>query len=179
MCLDYRSLNMMTKKDVYPIPRIDNLLDRLTNATISTKIDLPQGYHQVKTRPDDHFKSAFISYFELFEWDALPFGLMNAPSTFWRLMNTTLSDLLDCFVLVYLDNILVYNSSNDEHKHHLRCVFDHLCKHMLYAKLSKWEFGVLEFDYLGHIVGSGQVHADPTKISAVKDWPVPTSVKHV
>ena len=94
-------------------------------------------------------------------------------------MNTTLSDLLDRFVLVYLDDILIYSTSDDEHKHHLRCAFDHLRKHVLYAKLSKCEFGVREVDYLGHIVGGGQVRADPTKISAVKDWPVPTSVKHV
>ena len=94
-------------------------------------------------------------------------------------MNTTLSDLLDCFVLVYLDDILIYSTSDDEHERHLRCVFDQLRKHVLYAKLSKCEFGVREVDYLGHIVGGGQVRADPTKISAVKDWPVPTSVKHV
>ena len=94
-------------------------------------------------------------------------------------MNTTLSDLLDRFVLVYLDDILIYSTSDDEHERHLRCVFDQLCKHVLYAKLSKCEFGVREVGYLGHIVGGGQVRADPTKISAVKDWPVPTSVKHV
>ena len=94
-------------------------------------------------------------------------------------MNTTLSDLLDRFVLVYLDDILIYSTSDDEHERHLRCVFDRLRKYVLYAKLSKCEFGVREVDYLGHIVGGGQVRADPTKISAVKDWPVPTSVKHV
>ena len=94
-------------------------------------------------------------------------------------MNTTLSDLLDRFVLVYLDDILIYSTSDDEHERHLRCVFDQLRKHVLYAKLSKCEFGMREVDYLGHIVGGGQVRADPTKISAVKDWPVPTSVKHV
>ena len=94
-------------------------------------------------------------------------------------MNTTLSDLLNRFVLVYLDDILIYSTSNDGYERHLRCVFDRLRKHVLYAKLSKCEFGMREVDYLGHIVGGGQVHADPTKISAVKDWPVPTSVKHV
>ena len=109
----------------------------------------------------------------------LPFGLTNAPSTFRRLMNTMLSDLLDCFVLVYLDDILICSTSNDKHKGHLRCTFDCLRKHVLYAKLRKCEFGVREVDYLGHIVGGGQVRADPTKISAVKDWPVLTSVKHV
>ena len=94
-------------------------------------------------------------------------------------MNTTLSDLLDCFVLVYLDDILIYSTSDDVHERHLRCVFDHLRKHVLYAKLSKCEFGVREVDYLGHIIAGGQVRANPTKVSAVKDWPVPTSVKHV
>ena len=94
-------------------------------------------------------------------------------------MNTTLSDLLDCFVLVYLDDILIYSTSADKHKCHLLCVFDRLHKHILYAKLSKCEFGVWEVDYLVHIVGGGQVHDDPTKVSTVKDWPVPTSVKHV
>ena len=94
-------------------------------------------------------------------------------------MNTTLSDLLDRFVLVYLDDILIYSSGDDEHERHLRCVFDRLRKHVLYAKLSKCEFDVREVDYLGHVVGSGQVRADPTKISVVKDWPVPTSMEHV
>ena len=94
-------------------------------------------------------------------------------------MNTTLSDLLDYFVLVYLDNILICSTSNDKHKSELRCVFDHLCKHVLYAKLSKCEFGMQEVDYLGHIIGDGQVRTNPTKISAVKDWPVSTSVKHL
>ena len=94
-------------------------------------------------------------------------------------MNTMLSDLLDCFALVYLDDILMYSTSNDEHERHLLCVFDHLRKHVLYAKLSKYEFSVREVDYLGHIVGGGQVRTEPTKISTVKDCPVPTSVKHV
>ena len=94
-------------------------------------------------------------------------------------MNNTLSNLLDCFVLVYLDDILIYSTSNDKHEHHLRCIFDHLHKHVLYVKLSKCESGVREVDYLGHIVGGGQVRTDPTKISAVKGWPVQTSVKHV
>ena len=94
-------------------------------------------------------------------------------------MNTMLSVLLDRFVLAYLDNISIYSTSNDKHKRHLWCVFDHLHKHVLYVKLSKFEFGVREADYQGHIVGDGQVRADPTKINAVKDWPVPTSVKYV
>ena len=93
-------------------------------------------------------------------------------------MNTTLSDLLDRFVLVYLDNILIYSTGNDEHESHLRCVFEHSCKHVLYPELSKYEFGVREVNYLGHIVGGGQVCAYHTKISAVKYWPVPTNVKH-
>ena len=94
-------------------------------------------------------------------------------------MNTTLSDLLDRFVLVNLDDILIYSTSDDKHKYHLWCVFNHLCKHVLYAELSKCEFGVREVDYLVHIIGGSQVRAYHTKISAVKDWPVPTSVKHV
>ena len=94
-------------------------------------------------------------------------------------MYTTLSNLLDGFVLVYLNNILVYSTSKDEHEQHLQCVFVCLCRHVLYTKVSKYEFGVWEVNYLGHIVGGGQTYADPTKISAVKDWPVPTSVKHV
>ena len=94
-------------------------------------------------------------------------------------MNTMLSDFLDCFVLVYLDSILIYSTSNEKHECHLWCVFDCLHKHVLYAKLSKCELGMWEVDFLGHIVGDGQVRANPTKISAVKDWPVPTSVKHI
>ena len=126
---------------------------------------------------ENRFKAAFISRFGLFEWVVLPFGLCNAPSTFQRLMNTTLDDLIDSFVLVYLDDILVYSADAVQHELHLCTVLERLRQHTLYAKRSKCDFGVLQVEYLGHIVGGGKVWADPAKISAISEWPAPTTVK--
>ena len=125
----------------------------------------------------DRFKAAFISRFGLFEWVVLPFGLCNAPSMFQRLINTTLGDLLDRFVLVYLDDILVCSADAGQHELHLCTVPEQLHQHTLYTKRSKCDFGVLEVEYLGHIVGGGKVWADPAKILAISEWPAPTTFK--
>ena len=123
MCIDNRAVNKQTWWDSYPTPRIDDLLDRLTYAMIFSKIDLSQGHHQVAIKAKDKHKIAFISRFGLFEWHVLPFGLCNAPSTFQRLMNSTLDALLDQCILVYLDDILVYSHDKSEHERHLHTMF--------------------------------------------------------
>ena len=142
MCIDYRSLNANSIIDRYPLPRIDDILDRLGAATIYSKIDLAQGYHQVNIEPADIHKTAFQSHFGLFEYTVLPFGLCNAPSTFQRLMNEVFQDKLDIFVTVYLDDILVFSANPAEHDKHLRWVFSQLRKHGLKAKLKKCAFGL-------------------------------------
>ena len=126
MCIDYRALNQRTIKDRYPLPRIDDILDKLAHARVFSKIDLRSGYHQVAINPPDVHKTAFLTRYGLFEFVVLPFGLCNAPSTFQRLMNGILHDMVDNFVTVYLDDILIYSNSEDEHEQHLRAVLERL-----------------------------------------------------
>ena len=120
MTIDYRALNRQTKKDVYPLPRIDNLLDKLSKARFLSAIDLASGYHQIKLADDACEKTTFVTRYGLFEYTVLPLGLCNAPSTFQRLMNVVMSGYIDDFVLVYLDDILIYSDNAEEHEAHLR-----------------------------------------------------------
>ena len=157
MTVDYRALNHQTKKDIYPLPRIDDLLDKLSRATCLSAIDLASGYHQVRLAPGDCEKTAFVTRYGLFAYTVLPLGLCNAPSTFQRLMNSVMHGFIDKFVLVYLDDILVYSNNEDEHEAHLRQVFDQLREHKLQAKLKNCEFGKMHVKYLGHVFGSGKL----------------------
>lgn len=124
MCIDYRSLNENTVIDRYPMPRIDDLLDRLSGSTIFSKLDLQSGYHQVAIEPGHEHRTAFQSRFGLFEYTVVPFGLCNAPATFQRLMHEILREKLDVFVIIYLDDILVFSKNEEEHAQHLRWVFE-------------------------------------------------------
>ena len=176
MCIDYRVLNKMTVKNKYPIPRADDLLDRLKDAKIFSKIDLVAGYHQIRISEEDIPKTAFRSRYGLYEFTVLTFGLTNAPASFQALVNDILGDFLDKFVLVYLDDILVYSETEKEHAEHLQKVFEVLRKHSLFAKPSKCVFGQLEVEYLGHIVSSKGVQVDPAKIEALSSWPAPMDI---
>ena len=131
MIVDYRVLNCQTKRDVYPLPRIYDLLNKLSKAMCLSAIDLASGYHQVRLARDACEKTAFVMQYGLFEYTVLPLGLCNAPSTFQRLMNSIVHGYIDNFVLVYLDNILVFSNTEDEHESHLRKVFDQLREHKL------------------------------------------------
>lgn len=142
MCIDYRSLNENTVIDRYPIPRIDDLLDRLGGLTIFSKLDLQSGYHQVAIEPGHEHRTAFQSRFGLYEYTVVPMGLCNAPATFQRIMNDVLREHLDVFVTIYLDDILVFSKNPDDHEKHLRWVFAQLRKHQLKVKLSKCAFGL-------------------------------------
>ncbi|KAJ9526673.1 hypothetical protein QJQ45_017555 [Haematococcus lacustris] len=179
MCIDYRPLNRITIKNKYPLPRLDTLLDRLHGAKVFSKLDLRQGYHQIRVAPEDIHKTAFRTRYGHFEFTVLPFGLCNAPATFQRLMNDVLHDLLDDCVLVYLDDILIFSRTPQEHLAHLRRVLDLLRKHKLYAKLSKCEFGMDQTSFLGHIVSASGIACDPAKVVAVESWPIPTTVHDV
>ena len=141
MCTDYRALNKITKKNVYPLPRIDELLDRLQGARFFTKIDLRQGYHQIRIKEADVEKTAFRTRYGHYEYTVLPFGLTNAPATFMGLMNEVFRPLLDKSVVVYLDDILIYSRTWEEHVRHIKEVLDRLRANKLYAKMSKCEFG--------------------------------------
>ena len=179
MMVDYRALNRQTKKHFYPLPRIDNLLDKLSRATCLSAIDLASGYHQVRLAPGDCEKTAFVTRYVLFEYTVLPLGLCNAPSTFQCLMNLVMHGFIDKFVLVYLDDVLVYSNSENEHELHLRQVFDRLRENKLQAKLKKCDFGKSHVKYLGRVVGSGELSVDRKKVAAVTSWEPPSDIKGV
>ncbi|WVZ80833.1 hypothetical protein U9M48_028280 [Paspalum notatum var. saurae] len=179
MCVDYRALNDVTIKNKYPLPRIDDLFDQLQGACVFSKIDLRSGYHQMKIRPSDIPKTAFITRFGLYEYTVMSFGLTNAPAYFMNLMNKVFMEYLDKFVVVFIDDILIYSKTEEEHEEHLRLVLQKLREHKLYAKLSKCEFWLDQVPFLEHIVSKGGIMVDPSKISSVMDWKVPEVVKEV
>ncbi|WVZ75698.1 LOW QUALITY PROTEIN: hypothetical protein U9M48_023733 [Paspalum notatum var. saurae] len=179
MCVDYRALNDVTIKNKYPLPRIDDLFDQLQGACVFSKIDLRSGYHQLKIRPSDIPKTAFITRFGLYEYTVMSFGLTNASAYFMNLMNKVFMEYLDKFVVVFIDDILIYSKTEEEHEEHLRLVLQKLRDHKLYAKLSKCEFWLDQVPFLGHIVSKGGIMVDPSKISSVMDWKVPEVVREV
>jgi hypothetical protein len=140
MCIDYRSLNEVTIKKKYPLPRIEDLFDQFRGAGVFSKIDLRSGYHQLRIRPSDIPKTTFITKYWLYEYTIMSFGLTNAPAFFMYLMNSVFMDYLDKFVVVFIDGILIYSQNEEEHEEHLKMVLQRLREHQLYAKLSKCEF---------------------------------------
>ena len=176
MCIDYRALNKQTVKNRYPLPRIDDMFDQLQGATVFSSIDLQSAYHQVRLKPEDVPKMAFTTPMGLYESLVLTFGLTNAPGTFQSVMNVVLKDVIGKFVLVYLDDLVIYSKTAEEHVEHVRIVLDLLRKHQLYAKLPKCKFMQPELKFLGHIVGARGLQVDPKKVAIVQDWPVPTCV---
>ena len=176
MCIDYRALNKITVKNKWPIPRVDTLLDSLKGATVFSAIDLQQGYYQLRIDKQDTAKTAFVTPIGLYEFKVLPFGLTNAPAIFQQAMHTIFRKQIGRCVLVYLDDILVYSKTPEEHLAHLREVFQTLRKEQLYCRLHKCHFNEQEIKYLGHLVSSEGVRPDPEKVEKVKDWPEPTNV---
>ncbi|GBG62902.1 hypothetical protein CBR_g34274 [Chara braunii] len=176
LCLDYRGLNEYTVRNSYPMPRADDLFDRLSGHHFFTMIDLRSGYHQIRVAEEDQPKTAFRSRFGHYEFTVMPFGLRNAPTTFQTAMNTMFQDLLEDSVLVYIDDILVYSRILEEHLTYLRTVLQRLRDHGFYAKLSKCHFAQPKVDFLGHQVSEHGFHMDDSKIQAIVDWPTPTSL---
>ena len=179
MCIDYRALNKQTIKNKYPLPRIDEILDRLGEARVFSKLDLRSGYHQIRISPEDVHKTAFRSRFGHYEYKVLAFGLVNAPATFSTLMNNVFHELLDKCVVVYLDDILVYSRTREEHMLHLRQVLELLKVNKLYARRDKCQFLCSEVPFLGHVVGPTGLSVDPAKTRAIQDWPPLRNVKDV
>jgi len=173
LCVDYRQLNKMTIKNKYPLPRIDDLMDQLHGAAIFSKIDLRPGYHQILVKTDDVQKTAFRSRYGHYEYVVMPFGVTNAPTVFMDYMNRIFRPFLDKFVVVFIDDIVIYSKTHEEHAEHLRVVLDILRKKQLYAKLSKCEFWMDEVQFLGHVIFAQGIAVDPTKVEAVVKWESP------
>ncbi|KAL0544185.1 hypothetical protein IC582_019298 [Cucumis melo] len=179
LCIDYRELNKVTVKNRYPLPRIDDLFDQLQGATVFSKIDLRSGYHQLRIKDEDVPKTAFRSRYGHYEFIVMSFGLTNAPAVFMDLMNRVFREFLDTFVIVFIDDILIYFKTEAEHEEHLRMVLQTLRDNKLYAKFSKCEFWLKQVSFLGHVVSKDGVSVDPAKIEAVTGWTRPSTVSEV
>ncbi|GJT00639.1 putative reverse transcriptase domain-containing protein [Tanacetum coccineum] len=173
MCIDYMELNKLTVKNRYPLPRIDDLFDQLQGSSIYSKIDLRSGYHQLRVREEDIPKTAFRTRYGHYEFQVMSFGLTNAPAVFMDLMNRVCKPYLDKFVIVFIDDILIYSKSKKEHEEHLRQILKLLKKEELYAKFSKCEFWISRVQFLGHVIDCRGIHVDPAKIESIKDWASP------
>ncbi|KAA3487255.1 DNA/RNA polymerases superfamily protein [Gossypium australe] len=179
LCIDYRQLNKVTIKNKYPLPRIDDLFDQLKGATVFSKIDLRSGYYQLRVKDSDVPKTTFRTRYGHYEFLVMLFGLTNAPTLFMDLMNIIFSPYLDRFVVVFINNILVYSQNENEHAGHLRIVLQTLREKQLYAKFSKCEFWLREVGFLGHIVSVEGIRVDPNKILAIINWKPPKNVSEV
>ncbi|GJS79578.1 putative nucleotidyltransferase, ribonuclease H [Tanacetum coccineum] len=175
MCIYYRELNKLTIKNRYPLPRIDDLFDQLQGS----KIDLRSGYHQLRVHEDDIPKTVFRNRYRHFEFTVMLFGLTNAPAVFMDLMNKVCRPYLDKFMIVFIDDILIYSKTWEEHEAHLGLVLELLKKEKLYAKFSKCEFWLREVQFLGHLINGNGIHVDPSKIEAVKNWKAPRTPSEV
>jgi hypothetical protein len=179
LCVDYYPLNAVTIKNKYPLPRIDVLFDQLVGAKVFSKIDLRSGYHQIKIRASDILKTAFSTRYGLYEYLVMSFGLTNAPAYFMYLKNSVFMPELDKFVVVFIDDILVYSKSEDEHTKHLHTILPRLWDHRLYTKFSKCDFWIREIKFLGHTISQDGIRIDPEKVQEVMDWNPPTTVRQI
>jgi hypothetical protein len=179
LCVDYRLLNAVTIKNKYPLPRIDVLFDQLAGAKVFSRIDLRSGYHQIKIRPCNIPKTAFSTRYGLYEFLVMSFGLTNAPVHFMYLMNSVFMTELGKFIVVLIDDILIYSKNEKEHAKHLRIVLQRLRDHKIYAKFSKCKFWLDSVKFLGHTISKDGISVDPSKVQEVMDWKPPKSVHQI
>ncbi|GJZ89792.1 putative reverse transcriptase domain-containing protein [Tanacetum coccineum] len=175
MCIDYRELNKLTVKNRYPLPRIDDLFDQLQGSSVYSKIDLRSSYHQLRVRDEDIPKTAFRTRYGHYEFQVMPFGLTNTPDVLMDLMNRVCKPYLDKFMIVFIDDILIYSRNKEKHANHLRIILELLKKDKLYAMFSKCDFRISFVQFLGHVIDCQGIHVDPAKIEAVKNWASPTT----
>nr|GEU77995.1 putative reverse transcriptase domain-containing protein [Tanacetum cinerariifolium] len=179
MCTDYKELNKLTMKNRYPLPRIDDLFDQLQGSSVYSNIDLRSGYHQLRIREEDIPITAFRTRYGHYEFQVMPFGLTNAPAVFMDLMNHVCKPYLDKFVIVSIDDILIYSKNKEEHGEHLKTILNLLRTEKLYAMFTKCGFWLNFVQFLGHVIDSNRVHVDPAKIEAIKNWTAPTTPTEV
>jgi hypothetical protein len=176
LCIDYQPLNVVTIKNKYPLPRIDILFDQLVGARVFSKVDLHLGYHQIKIHPEDVPKTDFSTRYRLYEYLVISFGLTNALAHFMYLMNSMFMPELDKFIVFFIDNILIFSKTEEEHAQHLRVILQLLRDHQLYGKFSKCTFCLKEVPFLGHIISAQGITVDPSKVQEVLDWKSPRSI---
>jgi hypothetical protein len=179
MCVDYRSLNEVTIKNKYPLPRIEYLFDQMKGVSVFLKINLRSGYHQLKIRESDIPNTAFHTRYGLYEYTVMSFGLTNAPTCFMYLMNKMFMEYLDKFVVVFIDDILIFSKAEEEHKKHLGMVLEKLRSNQLYAKFSKCEFWLTKVAFLGHVISAGGISVDPSKVKDMLNWMPPTNALEI
>ena len=179
MVVDYRPLNAVTVKNKYPLPRIDILFDQLVGAKFFSKIDLHLDYHQIKIHEEDIPKTAFSTRYGLHEYTVMSFGLTNAPAYFMYLMNSIFFKELDVFVIIFIDDILIFSKTEEEHAEHLCIILQRLRDHRLYAKFSKCEFWLMKISFLRHVLSENGIEVDPGKVEDVLNWAQPQNVKEV
>ncbi|GKB96317.1 putative reverse transcriptase domain-containing protein, partial [Tanacetum coccineum] len=179
ICIDYRELNKLTVKNRYPLPRIDDLFDQLQGSSVYSKIDLRSGYHQLRVREEDIPKTAFRTRYGHYEFQVMLFGLTKTPAVFMDLMNRVCKPYLDKFVIVFIDDIMIYSKNKKEHEKHLKLILQLLKKEQLYAKFSKCEFWVPRVQFLGHVINSQGIYVDPAKIESVRDWESPKTTMEI
>ena len=179
LCIDYRELNTVTIKNKYPLPRIDDLFGQLQGAAVFSKLDLRFGYHQIRVKEEDIPKTAFRTRYGHYEFVVMSFGLTNATAVFMELINRVFQDFLDSFVIVFIDDILVYSKTNDEHVEYVRKVLLVLREQRQYAKFSKCQFWFQKVVFLGHVVSKDGKAVNPAKVETVIGWAQPTTVIEV